>query len=78
LTIEYKVGSGMVILAGTAHVEHPQYEVSGELLRYDLNLQHFEGNGSEDGNGRVHIRLDPELAPEAPDEPPENDQGKGL
>jgi lipopolysaccharide export system protein LptA len=74
-TIEYKVGTGMVILTGAAEVKHPQYEVSGEQLRYDLNLQHFEGNGSQDGNGRVHIRLDPEVAPEEPEDPPESDKG---
>ena len=76
-TIEYKVGTGMVILTGAAEVEHPQYEVSGEQLRYDLNLQHFEGNGTKDGNGRVRIRLDPELATDAveekPDEPVDDD-----
>ena len=84
-TIEYKVGTGMVILVGAAEVKHPQYEVSGEQLRYDLNVQHFEGNGSQDGNGRVHIRLDPEVAPQPPDtptdeqaiEPPEDSDGSG-
>lgn len=75
--IEYKVSTGMIILIGSAQVQHPQYEISGEQLRYDLNLQHFEGNGSEDGNGRVHIRLDPELATETPEDPPDPDQGAG-
>lgn len=75
--IEYKVSTGMIILIGSAQVQHPQYEISGEHLRYDLNLQHFEGNGSEDGNGRVHIRLDPELATETPEDPPDPDQGAG-
>ncbi|NND44781.1 MAG: lipopolysaccharide transport periplasmic protein LptA [Xanthomonadales bacterium] len=67
--IEYQVGSGMVLLNGGAEVEHPQYAVSGEQLRYDLNLQHFEGMGGENGNGRVHIRLDPEVAPVPADDP---------
>ena len=82
--IEYQVGSGIVVLSGAAKVEHPQYDVSGEQLRYDLNQQHFEGNGDAGGNGRVHIRLDPEVAarPEdageetdesAPSDPPAND-----
>jgi len=75
--IRYQVGSGMVVLEGEAEVQHPQYEVSGEQLRYDLNLQHFEGNGSEDGNGRVHIRLDPEVAAESLPETPEPDGGAG-
>jgi lipopolysaccharide export system protein LptA len=67
--IEYQVGSGLVLLSGNARVEHPQYAVSGDQLRYDLNVQHFEGVGSADGNGRVHIRLDPEVAPGADEEP---------
>jgi len=62
--IDYQVGTGVVVLSGEAEVEHPQYQVSGDQLRYDLNLQHFEGNASPDGNGRVHIRLDPEVAPD--------------
>jgi len=74
-TIEYQVGSGMVLFSGNAEVDHPQYAVSGDQLRYDLNVQHFEGNGSEDGNGRVHIRLDPEVAP--PEDPPEPESGAG-
>ncbi len=71
--IEYKVGSGIVVLIGEAEVHHPQYEVSGEQLRYDLNVQHFEGSGDENGNGQVHIRLDPEIAPETPDEQSQQD-----
>ncbi len=77
-TIEYQVSTGMVILTGAAEVKHPQYEVSGEQLRYDLNLQHFEGSGSEGDNGRVHIRLDPEIAPDPTDDPPDPDQETGL
>ena len=62
--IEYQVSSGMVTFSGAARVEHPQYEVSGEQLLYDLSAQHFQGLGSVTGNGRIHIRLDPEVAPE--------------
>ena len=72
--IEYQVGTGIVVLSGDAKVDHPQYEVSGEQLRYDLKLQHFEGNGSGDGNGRVHIRLDPEVAPDLTEGILEEDQ----
>jgi lipopolysaccharide export system protein LptA len=59
--IEYQVGSGLVTFTGDAQVRHPQYEVSGDQLTYDLNAQHFQGNGGENGNGRIHIRLDPEV-----------------
>lgn len=73
-TIDYSVSSGMVLLAGDAEVHHPQYEVSGDQLRYDLNLQHFEGHADENGNGRVHIRLDPELAPALENPGPDPEQ----
>jgi len=60
-TIDYQVASGLVTLAGDADVKHPQYQISGELLTYDLNVQHFQGSSGEDGNGRIHILLDPEV-----------------
>lgn len=59
--IEYQVASGLVTLTGNADVRHPQYQISGELLTYDLNIQHFQGSGDENGNGRIHILLDPEV-----------------
>ena len=60
-TIDYQVASGLVTLAGNADVKHPQYQISGELLTYDLNVQHFQGSSDENGNGRIHILLDPEV-----------------
>ena len=42
---------------------HPQYHISGEILVYDMNIQHFQGSGGEE-NGRIQIRLDPELLEE--------------
>ena len=59
--IDYQVASGLVTLEGNADVRHPQYQITGELLTYDLNIQHFQGNSDETGNGRIHIRLDPEV-----------------
>jgi len=59
--IDYQVASGLVTLTGNADVKHPQYQISGELLTYDLNIQHFQGSADGNGNGRIHIRLDPEV-----------------
>ena len=59
--IDYQVASGLVTLTGSADVKHPQYQISGELLTYDLNIQHFQGSSDGNGNGRIHIRLDPEV-----------------
>jgi lipopolysaccharide export system protein LptA len=72
--VEYEVASGIVTLTGAADVQHPQYQINGEVLRYDLNEQHFQGSGSDD-EGRIRIRLDPEVIPDdapaetAPDAP---------
>ncbi len=60
--VDYEVASGIVTLTGSADVTHPQYHISGEVLEYDLNTQHFKGSGG-DGNGRIRIRLDPEVVP---------------
>ncbi len=59
--IDYQVASGLVTLTGKADVKHPQYQISGELLTYDLNIQHFQGSSDQNGNGRIHILLDPEV-----------------
>lgn len=61
--VKYEVASGMLTLRGDADVSHPQYNISGDLLKYDMNLQHFEGSGDND-SGRIRIRLDPEVVPE--------------
>ena len=65
-TITYRVSAGKVELSGAADVTHPQYQISGEQLTYDLDKQHFEGSGgvSENGDGRIRIQLDPEVAGE--------------
>jgi lipopolysaccharide export system protein LptA len=82
--VVYEVASGMVTLTGAADVTHPQYHIAGDVLKYDMNIQHFQGSGG-DGNGRLRIRLDPEVVPgnlaetpadEAGDEtPPESEDG---
>ena len=77
--IEYEVATGIVTLSGAADVVHPQYRISGEKLIYDMNVQHFQGAGGEE-NGRIQIRLDPEVLQEAesadeepgPEEEPED------
>jgi lipopolysaccharide export system protein LptA len=60
--ITYQVATGIVTLTGGADVNHPQYQISGELLTYDMNKQHFQGSGG-DGNGRIRIELAPEVVP---------------
>jgi len=59
-TITYQVATGIVTLRGNADVNHPQYQISGELLVYDMNQQHFQGSGSDE-NGRIRIQIEPEV-----------------
>lgn len=59
-TITYQVATGIVTLSGNADVNHPQYQISGELLVYDMNQQHFQGSGSDE-NGRIRIQIEPEV-----------------
>jgi len=61
--IDYEVASGIITLTGAADVIHPQYHIKGELLKYDMKLEHFQGSGG-DGNGRIRIQLDPEVVPD--------------
>ncbi|MEE4174055.1 MAG: lipopolysaccharide transport periplasmic protein LptA [Xanthomonadales bacterium] len=70
-TITYRVSAGKVELAGAADVTHPQYQISGEQLTYDLDKQHFEGSGgvSAEGDGRIRIQLEPEVAGQLQDQP---------
>jgi lipopolysaccharide export system protein LptA len=71
-TITYEVSAGKVELAGAADVNHPQYRISGELLTYDLDTQHFEGTGANSEDGRISIRLEPEVAGALQGEGPSN------
>lgn len=59
-TITYQVATGIVTLRGNADVNHPQYQISGELLVYDMNKQHFQGSGGDE-NGRIRIQIEPEV-----------------
>jgi len=62
-TVTYQVATGMVTLTGTADVNHPQYHISGEVLTYDMNQQHFQGGGGGE-SGRIRIELAPEVVPD--------------
>lgn len=75
-TVTYRVDEGLVNLTGDADVTHPQYQISGDSLDYDLDRQHFRGTGSDAGEGRIRIRMDPAVAPELdPDATAEEDDG---
>lgn len=72
--IDYQVASGIVTLTGNADVKHPQYQISGDLLTYDLNVQHFQGSSDANGNGRIFIQLEPEVIDKNKDKARGNNQ----
>ena len=74
--IDYQVASGIVTMTGNADVKHPQYQISGELLTYDLNVQHFQGSSDQNGNGRIRILLDPEVINSESDKKEKKSEGE--
>jgi lipopolysaccharide export system protein LptA len=76
-TITYQVRNGLVRLTGNADVRHPQYQISGETLTYDLDTQHFRGSSQQGDGGRIRIQLEPEVAPDVGLEPKSPDAGTG-
>ena len=73
--VEYVVATGIVTLTGEADVVHPQYHINGEVLEYDMNTQHFKGKGG-DKNGRIRIRLAPEVVPGNEPETDDSDESQ--
>jgi lipopolysaccharide export system protein LptA len=76
-SIAYQVATGIVTLTGNADVDHPQYRISGNLLVYDMNQQHFQGSGG-DNNGRIRIQLEPEVISTIETKPAETDPAPRL
>jgi len=60
--IEYDASRSVIILTGNARILHPQGELSGESIRYDLIKESFQGQ-SQNGDDRVHIILEPAEEP---------------
>ena len=60
--IEYDASRSIIILTGNARILHPQGELSGESIRYDLINESFQGQ-SQNGNDRIHIILEPAEEP---------------
>ena len=57
--IDYQVNDASILLTGDAHVDHPQGQITGDKLTYDLDTQKLRGDSSS--GGRVRIRLEPDV-----------------
>jgi lipopolysaccharide export system protein LptA len=60
LLMEYHPQSERVELSGKARLWRNGNEFSGEQISYDLKQQLVKASGSEQGNGRVRVLLQPE------------------
>ena len=66
LRMEYRPQSEQVELQGQARLWRNGNEFSGEQISYNLKQQLVKASGSEQGDGRVRVLLQPEAeAPEA-------------
>lgn len=59
-TMEYQPQSGEVQLSGKAQLWRGGSAFSGEQISYDLERQMVKASGSEEGQGRVKVLLQPE------------------
>ncbi len=57
--IDYQVNDATILLSGNAQVNHPQGQITGDKLTYDLDAEKLRGDSSN--GGRITIRLEPEV-----------------
>lgn len=57
--IDYQVNDATILLTGDATVNHPQGQITGDKLTYDLDAEKLRGDSN--AGGRVRIRLDPDI-----------------
>lgn len=60
--IDYDVPAGVIELTGDALVNHPQGEISGASLQYELETEKLRGLSQ--GDDRVRIRIEPDTVDE--------------
>ncbi|MBE9548208.1 MAG: lipopolysaccharide transport periplasmic protein LptA [Proteobacteria bacterium] len=57
-TINYQVAQALIVLTGNVQINHPQGEIKGHQVRYDLTRERFLTQSSG-GDDRVHFRIIP-------------------
>ena len=62
LTIDYNVKDDLVLLKKQVVVNKARDEITGELIRYNLQTQRLDAGA--DGEGRVRIRFTPQKKPD--------------
>ncbi len=66
LQIDYDVNAEQILLIGDAVVDHPQGEITGDRISYDLAAEKLRGDSSS--GGRIRMRIEPDVV--------ENESGK--
>ncbi|MCF6225502.1 MAG: lipopolysaccharide transport periplasmic protein LptA [Xanthomonadales bacterium] len=64
-SINYEVEKAEIVLLGDVKIKHPQGEIKGHRVRYDLNNERFFTR-SAGGDDRVHFRINPTQKDTAP------------
>ena len=61
-SIDYDLGTNVVVLTGGVVIEQPRGELRGEKITYELSTGKMTGSGSGEA-GRVHLRMNPQATP---------------
>jgi lipopolysaccharide export system protein LptA len=59
LQIDYDVNAEQILLIGDAVVDHPQGEITGDRISYDLAAEKLRGDSSN--GGRIRMRIEPDV-----------------
>jgi lipopolysaccharide export system protein LptA len=63
-TIDYHMGSELLVLTGAAHVEQEGSALEGARITYDIAKEQLQAQGDA-GDRRIRMVIPPESAPEA-------------
>lgn len=59
LQIDYDVNAEQILLIGNAVVNHPQGEITGDRISYDLAAEKLRGDSNT--GGRIKMRINPDV-----------------
>jgi len=76
-TINYRVSEALIVLTGNVEIKHPQGEIKGHQVQYDLTSERFITK-SAGGDDRVHFRINPIEKTPADGKKPEPDPAKAA
>lgn len=69
--IDYDVNAEQILLIGNAVVDHPQGEITGDRISYDLSEEKLRGDSTS--GGRIRMRIEPDVVENNTVQPPVSD-----